>query len=703
VGTRPSLDSGVERGFVQFHDNCQRAATYIVGTRPPAGRPSPDHVGMTAPHHRRFILFLAIVLIPAIVLIAATIRLVGQERELAEQRRERSAELLARQLGQELALRLERLSDRARGEEPWARPGVVLVARAAGDRLVLPWDERPATSRALQDAAREAALSAGARAEFVDGRYADAAAFYQEAARLAGKREARADALLMAARATARAGARQRATAIYRTLLSEPASVRDDDGVPYAVYAADALWGGDAPVVADEVSDEVLTVLGAAAGSPDAAPLVLHAVADLSERVARTSSGAVHDSATAIGRATAAALRTAERAVALEREFPALLALAAAARRAGGLERETVWLPFGDEPWLVGIPSVAGVNEAEHPIRPSAAGGDEGGRPILVARADVLLEQIAAGGGPLADAAAAARLHAHGTGPVLGAAFPGLRVGFGAGFPPGEPAGFSSMLLLFVLPVVAGALAFTAYLLWRDVRREVEAAALRSQFVASVSHELKTPLTSIRMFTELIRFGQAPPERHGEYLAIIGSETERLTRLINNVLDLSRIERDGRPYRRESVSLCDVVRDAARVMAYPLAQDGFELRLAVDDATPRISGDRDAITQAVLNLLSNAVKFSGSSRIVELGLARQNGAAVIRVTDRGRGIEPAEQQAIFRTFYRSPAAEADGIPGTGIGLALVAHVAAGHDGRVVVDSEPGHGSTFSLILPVEDA
>jgi two-component system, OmpR family, phosphate regulon sensor histidine kinase PhoR len=636
---------------------------------------------MDASHHRRFAVFLAIVLIPAIVLIAATIRLVGQERELAQQRRERNAELLARQLGQELGLRLDRLRELARGEEPAPHAGVVLVARSAGDRLILPWDERPPAARAHDDAAA-AMLAAGARAEFVDGSYTDAAGFYHEAARLAAHPAARADALLMAARATARGAATQRAAAIYRTLLSEPASLRDDDGFPYAIYAADAL------VDSDQVSDDVLAVLRDVARTPNLAPLVLHAVADLSERVAHASSGAMHDSAVAVARTTAAALHTAETAAALQREFPALRAVAAASRRTATLEHETVWLPFGNESWLVGIPAVD---------------GDGPGRPILVARADEFLEEIAAGGGPLAEAAAAARLDARATGAALGAAFPGVRVSFVDGFPPAEPAALSSMLLLFMLSAITGALVFTAYLLWRDVRREVEAAALRSQFVASVSHELKTPLTSIRMFTELIRFGHAPQERHGEYLAIIGSETERLTRLINNVLDLSRIEEEGRAYRRDDVSLCAVVHDAARVMAYPLAQDGFELRLAVDDGTPHISGDRDAITQAVLNLLSNAVKFSGSSRVVELGLERRNGAAVIRVTDRGRGIEPAERQAIFRTFYRSPAAEADGIPGTGIGLALVAHVAAGHGGRVDVDSEPGHGSTFCLVLPVEQA
>jgi two-component system, OmpR family, phosphate regulon sensor histidine kinase PhoR len=639
---------------------------------------------MSAPHHRRFALFLAIVLIPGVVLIAVTVRLVHQERELAQQRRERSAELLAQQLGQELRLRLERLRDPARADVALVNTAVVLTARAVGTRLVLPWDGRTPASEPLRGSEADAALAAGAQAEFVDGRHDVAAAYYHEAAMRAAHPAARAEARLMAARATARAGQPGRAGEIYRALLAEPAALRDDDGLPYAVYAADALLG------AGDVGADLVAALRRVVEAADIGPIALHAVADLSERSVLASDGAVRDSAAAVARTASAALRTVEQAATLPSEFPALRSLAAA-RRAGTADHETVWLPFGEEPWLVGIPTTAG---------PAV---DTAGQAILVARPDVILAGIAVGGGPLAPAAAAARLDPHGTGPALGAVFPGVRVRFDDGFPPAEPAGLGAILLLFVLPVIAGALAFTAYLLWRDVRREVQAAALRSQFVASVSHELKTPLTSIRMFTELLRLGHVPADRQDEYLEIIGGETERLTRLINNVLDLSRIEREGRPYRREPVSLCDVVHDAARVLAYPLAQDGFELRLDVDADTPAIACDRDAITQAVLNLLSNAVKFSGTSRVVELGLARGNGNAVIRVSDRGRGIEPAEQQAIFRTFYRSPAAEAAGIPGTGIGLALVAHVAAGHGGRVDVESEPGRGSTFSLVLPLEAA
>jgi len=218
-----------------------------------------------------------------------------------------------------------------------------------------------------------------------------------------------------------------------------------------------------------------------------------------------------------------------------------------------------------------------------------------------------------------------------------------------------------------------------------------------------VSHELKTPLTSIRMFAELLRAGSVPGQTRREYLEIMVNESERLTRLINNVLDFSRIEAGGRSYRHEDTSLADVVHNAARTMAYPLAQDGFELNLDVDRTVPSVRADGDAITQAVLNLLSNAMKFSGQSRTIDLRLARENGSAVIRVADRGRGIASDEQHMIFDKYYRSAAAETDGIPGTGLGLALVAHVAAGHGGRVEVESEPGRGSTFSLVLPLERA
>jgi len=255
---------------------------------------------------------------------------------------------------------------------------------------------------------------------------------------------------------------------------------------------------------------------------------------------------------------------------------------------------------------------------------------------------------------------------------------------------------------LLALLLVLSATLFGAYLLWRDVRREVQMAEMRSQFVSSVSHELKTPLTAIRMFAETLRLGRSKDlETQKEYLDTIVNESERLTRLLNNVLDFSKIEQGKRIYRPETASLSEIIQTAARAMEYPLSQQGFKLHVQADEGLPEVRVDRDAIEQAILNLLHNAMKYSGESRDIELRLQRKDGHALIQVVDRGVGIDPREKERIFEKFYRIPSEENKRLPGTGLGLTLVSHIAKAHGGHIEVESAPGRGSTFSIYLPLE--
>jgi signal transduction histidine kinase len=243
---------------------------------------------------------------------------------------------------------------------------------------------------------------------------------------------------------------------------------------------------------------------------------------------------------------------------------------------------------------------------------------------------------------------------------------------------------------------------FGAYLLWRDVRRDLKLAEMRSQFVSSVSHELKTPLTSIRMFAETLRLQRSKdPKVQEEYLDTIIKESERLSRLLNNVLDFSKIEQGKKVYHPEPTSLYEVIQATARTMEYPLSRQGFSLSVQAEDGLPDVCLDRDALEQALLNLLTNAMKYSGNSREIHLKLLRKNGWALIQVTDFGIGIDPREHQRIFEKFYRAASPENEHLPGTGLGLSLVAHFVKAHEGRIEVDSAPGHGSTFTLYLPLE--
>jgi signal transduction histidine kinase len=260
------------------------------------------------------------------------------------------------------------------------------------------------------------------------------------------------------------------------------------------------------------------------------------------------------------------------------------------------------------------------------------------------------------------------------------------------------PRSFYLIALFLVLSVTR----FGSYLLWYDVRRELRMADLRSQFVSSVSHELKTPLTSIRMFAETLRLGRVPDRRvEVEYLETIVAESERLTRLLNNILDFSKIEQGTKSYRLHPTSLAEVARASIQALEHPLAQQGFDLHVDLDGDLPAINADRDSLEQAILNLLTNAMKYSGESRRISLRLSRQNGDAVIEVGDSGLGIAPEEQHRVFDKFYRGSAPEIGLIAGTGLGLTLVAHIARAHGGRVKVQSEPGNGSTFFIHIPLE--
>jgi signal transduction histidine kinase len=251
---------------------------------------------------------------------------------------------------------------------------------------------------------------------------------------------------------------------------------------------------------------------------------------------------------------------------------------------------------------------------------------------------------------------------------------------------------------VFVIAVSVGGGA----LFWRSVRRELQLAELRSQFVASVSHELRTPLTAIRMFAETLQMERPlSPSARADYLDTIVHESERLTRLVNNVLDFSRIERGEKQYRLEPASVAAIVRSTAGTVEYPLTRSGFRLRLDVAEDLPDVRVDQDAIGQALLYLLSNAMKYAGETRQIDLTVQRVNGDAVVAVKDYGLGIAPDEQSRIFERYYRAPVPENSRIPGAGLGLALVDHIVKAHGGHVEVTSAPGAGSTFAIHLPLE--
>jgi signal transduction histidine kinase len=255
--------------------------------------------------------------------------------------------------------------------------------------------------------------------------------------------------------------------------------------------------------------------------------------------------------------------------------------------------------------------------------------------------------------------------------------------------------------------LVAGALAAAVLLVllvgcfpFRDISREVRMAWLRSSFVSSVTHELRTPLTSIRLLAETLRLKRTRDPATGDrMLGAIVDESERLARLVDNVLSFSRIEKGAHRYRPAAIDLTEVVDDSVRRFQYILEQGEFRLQRESDGQPLRVLADAEALSQALLNLLDNAVKYSGLSREILLGVHRRGKEVEIRVTDHGIGVPPAEQRRIFESFYRASGAARE-TTGAGLGLALVKHFAEAHRGRASVASGPGSGSAFSLWLPL---
>ncbi|HWR36787.1 MAG TPA: HAMP domain-containing sensor histidine kinase [Clostridia bacterium] len=239
-------------------------------------------------------------------------------------------------------------------------------------------------------------------------------------------------------------------------------------------------------------------------------------------------------------------------------------------------------------------------------------------------------------------------------------------------------------------------------LTYRNVTREVALAKLKSDFVSNVSHELRTPLSLIRLYAETLELGRLPnAEKQHEYYQIIRKESERLTALINNILDFSRIEAGRKEYEFRETDLADLVRSTLESYRFQIEQNGFQLEQKIDDNLPQLQVDREAIARSLVNLVNNAVKYSSEDKFLSVSLYRSNGSVKLEVSDHGIGIPPCEQHKIFDKFYRVGDPLVHNTKGSGLGLSLVRHIVHAHGGYIFVDSVPGRGSKFIISLPVQ--
>jgi signal transduction histidine kinase len=252
-----------------------------------------------------------------------------------------------------------------------------------------------------------------------------------------------------------------------------------------------------------------------------------------------------------------------------------------------------------------------------------------------------------------------------------------------------------------LMAMLAGVMALGVFFVARAAAREVRLAELRSSFVSSVSHDLKTPLALIQLFAETLELGRLKStDRAHEYYRIINSEARKLTRLIDNLLDFSKIEAGLRKYKREPVDLAELTRRVLESLQSQFQHNQFAVKARLTSSVPVLI-DPEAAEQALENLLSNAMKYSPEHREIAVEVEREGQYGLIRVADRGIGIAPRLQRRIFRKFYRVQTDAGSGPQGTGLGLAIVDHVMRGHGGFVRVESEPGRGSTFTLHFPLD--
>jgi two-component system phosphate regulon sensor histidine kinase PhoR len=254
---------------------------------------------------------------------------------------------------------------------------------------------------------------------------------------------------------------------------------------------------------------------------------------------------------------------------------------------------------------------------------------------------------------------------------------------------------FGGLILALVTTTILGSAAVLAVLY-----REAQVARLQTDFVNKVSHDLRTPLTSIRMFVETLQLGRiADPKRQSEALEIIAEETARLSGLINRLLDWARMESGRRTYELHRERVEPIIDRALEAFEPQLLLAPAEMKRSVAPDLPPVMADRQALIEALLNLLNNAHKYTGAEKRIAVSAAKDGASVVIEVADNGPGIGARDQKRIFEKFYRARDPLDRTIEGTGLGLAMVKHIVVGHGGRITVESELGKGATFRVVLP----
>jgi two-component system phosphate regulon sensor histidine kinase PhoR len=254
---------------------------------------------------------------------------------------------------------------------------------------------------------------------------------------------------------------------------------------------------------------------------------------------------------------------------------------------------------------------------------------------------------------------------------------------------------FGGLVVALVVTTVIGGIAAIVVL-----RREARLARLQTDFVNKVSHDLRTPLTSIRMFVETLQLGRlTDPNRQQEALEIIAEETERLSGLINRLLDWARMESGRRTYDLRAEPVAPIVEAAVAALAPQRLHQPADVQVIIANDLPRVHADRAALVEALINVLTNAFKYTGADKRIVVEAGRAGPTVRIAVTDNGPGIGKQDLKKVFDRFYRARDPLDRIIEGSGLGLSMVKHIVNGHGGKIEAASELGKGTCFTITLP----
>jgi signal transduction histidine kinase len=271
---------------------------------------------------------------------------------------------------------------------------------------------------------------------------------------------------------------------------------------------------------------------------------------------------------------------------------------------------------------------------------------------------------------------------------------------------PTSPVAFANRLVVIetiFIGLLTLVLLGATYVGARYILRQIELVNAKTSFVSNVTHELKTPISVIKIAVETLEMGRYRTDaERDKFLRTIIRETDRLTQLVDNILDYSRIEAGQHTFNRTPLDLRDVVTACMDSFRLRLEDAGFHFEVSLPEALPQVLGDGRALQHCLLNLLDNAVKYSRDRKDLRVAVEARDGHVTLAVSDRGIGIPEEEQDRIFEKFARVETGLVHDVKGAGLGLSLVQMLVHAHHGRVEVTSTPGEGSTFTILLPVWD-